>query len=120
MGVLIEHFAGAFPVWLAPVQAVVIPIADRHVEYAEQVGGRLRDAGMRVEVDTGGERMQNKIRQAQTQKVPYMLVVGDKEIEAGAVAVRLRSGDNLGAVSVDDFVDSAGQVISTHSLELQP
>ncbi|MEX1158866.1 MAG: His/Gly/Thr/Pro-type tRNA ligase C-terminal domain-containing protein, partial [Thermomicrobiales bacterium] len=75
LGVLIEHFAGAFPVWLAPVQAVVIPIADRHVEYAEQVGARLREAGLRVEVDAGGDRMQNKIRQAQNMKVPYMLVV---------------------------------------------
>jgi threonyl-tRNA synthetase len=120
MAVLIEHFNGAFPVWLAPVQAVVIPIADRHVEFAEQVGARLRDAEIRAEVDTGGERMQNKIRQAQNQKVPYMLVVGDKEIEADAVAVRLRSGENLGAVAISDFIDSASSVISSRSLELQP
>ncbi len=120
LGVLIEHFAGAFPVWLAPIQAVVIPIADRHVEYAEQVGARLRQAGMRVEVDNGGDRMQNKIRQAQNQKVPYMLVVGDKEIEADAVAVRLRSGENLGAVEVASFIELAGSVVSSKSLELQP
>jgi threonyl-tRNA synthetase len=120
MAVLIEHFNGAFPVWLAPVQAVVIPIADRHVEFAEQVGARLRDAEIRAEVDTGGERMQNKIRQAQNQKVPYMLVVGDKEIEADAVAVRLRSGENLGAVAISDFIDRASSVISSRSLELQP
>jgi threonyl-tRNA synthetase len=120
MAVLIEHFNGAFPVWLAPVQAVVIPIADRHVEFAEQVGARLRDAGIRAEVDTGGERMQNKIRQAQNLKVPYMLVVGDKEVEADAVAVRLRSGENLGAVGIGDFIDRASSVIISRSLELQP
>ncbi|MDQ3548907.1 MAG: His/Gly/Thr/Pro-type tRNA ligase C-terminal domain-containing protein, partial [Chloroflexota bacterium] len=120
LGVLIEHFAGAFQVWLAPVQAVVIPIADRHIEYAEQVGARLRDAGLRVEVDTGGDRMQNKIRQAQNLKVPYMLVVGDKEIEDGTVAVRLRSGENLGAVVVDDFIGRVNAVVASRSLELQP
>ncbi len=100
MGVLIEHYAGAFPVWLAPVQAIVIPIADRHMEYARQVEARLREAGLRVEVDTRPERMNAKIRDAQLQKVPYMLVVGDKEIEQGAVAVRLRSGENPGAMPV--------------------
>ena len=100
MGVLIEHFAGAFPVWLAPVQAVVIPIADRHLEYARQIEARLREAGLRVEVDTRPERMNAKIRDAQMQKVPYMLVVGDKEVEQGAVAVRLRSGENPGAMPV--------------------
>ena len=77
-GVLVEHYAGAFPLWLAPVQAVVIPIADRHNEYAEQVAERLRDAGFRVEVDDRSERMNQKIRQAQLQKTPYMLVVGDR------------------------------------------
>jgi threonyl-tRNA synthetase len=100
MGVLIEHFAGAFPVWLAPVQALLIPIADRHVEYAHQVEARLREAGLRVEVDTRPERMNAKIRDAQLQKVPYMLVVGDKEVEQQAVAVRLRSGENPGAMPV--------------------
>ena len=119
MGVLIEHFMSAFPVWLAPIQAVVIPIADRHVEFAEQVGARLREAGIRAEVDTGGERMQNKIRQAQNLKVPYMLVVGDKEIEADAVAVRLRSGENLGAVGIASFI-ALSTVIGSRSLELQP
>jgi threonyl-tRNA synthetase len=100
MGVLIEHYAGAFPMWLAPVQAIVIPIADRHMEYARQVEVRLRQAGLRVEVDTRPERMNAKIRDAQLQKIPYMLVVGDKEIEQGAVAVRLRSGENPGAMPV--------------------
>jgi len=97
MGVIIEHFAGAFPVWLAPVQAMIIPIADRHLEYANKVAQQMKDAGFRVEVDARSERMQAKIRDAQVQKIPYMLVAGDKEAEAGAVAVRLRSGEDLKA-----------------------
>ncbi len=101
-GVLVEHYAGAFPLWLAPVQAVVIPIADRHNEYAEQVAGKLRDAGFRVEVDDRSERMNQKIRQAQLQKTPYMLVVGDREAEADAAAVRTRDGENRGALPLDD------------------
>jgi threonyl-tRNA synthetase len=116
LGVMIEHFAGAFPVWLAPVQAVLIPIADRHTEYAEQVAATLREQGIRADVDTGSDRMQNKIRQAQQHKIPYMLVVGDKEVEAGAVAVRLRSGENLGAMPVSNF----GTLVAdkTHSKSL--
>ena len=97
MGVIIEHFAGAFPVWLAPVQAMIIAIADRHLEYANKVAQQMKDAGFRVEVDARSERMQAKIRDAQVQKIPYMLVAGDKEAEAGAVAVRLRSGEDLKA-----------------------
>jgi threonyl-tRNA synthetase len=104
-GVLIEHFAGAFPVWLAPVQAVIIPIStDKHLDYAAEVGTRLKEAGVRVEVDDSRDRMQAKIRQAQLQKIPYMLVVGGKEQEAGAVAVRLRSGEDLGAVPIEEFI----------------
>ncbi len=95
-GILIEHYAGAFPVWLAPVQAVVIPIADRHNDYAWKVKGFLAEAGLRVEVDDSAERMAAKIREAQLQKVPYMLVVGDREVQQGAVAVRLRTGEDLG------------------------
>ncbi|HEY8490004.1 MAG TPA: threonine--tRNA ligase, partial [Dehalococcoidia bacterium] len=101
---LIEAYAGAFPLWLAPVQAVVIPIADRHVEYAASVVQRLREAGLRVDLDARSERMNAKIRDAQVQKVPYMLVVGDREVAAGAVAVRRRSGEDLGAVPVDDVL----------------
>jgi threonyl-tRNA synthetase len=104
LGVLIEHFAGAFPVWLAPVQAVIIPIADRHNAYAAELGERLRAAGLRVEVDSSNDRMQNKIRQAQLQHVPFMLVVGDREAEADAAAVRLRTGENLGALPVAEFI----------------
>lgn len=103
-GVLLEHYGGAFPVWLSPVQAVVIPITDEHVAYAHQVGEKLKAAGLRVEVDDGNERMNAKIRNAQKQKVPYMLIIGDREMEAGQVALRLRSGENLGAMAVDDFI----------------
>lgn len=104
MGVLIEHFAGAFPVWLAPVQAVLIPIADRHLSYARQVAESLEAAGLRVEVDDRGERMNAKIRDAQTQKIPYMLVVGDKEVEQNLVALRLRSGENPGPITLEEFL----------------
>jgi threonyl-tRNA synthetase len=101
---LTEQHAGAFPVWLSPVQAVVIPIADRHSEYAEEVASRLRAEGIRVEVDARSERMQAKIRDAQLQKAPYMLVVGDREREAGAAAVRLRSGEDLKAQPIEEVI----------------
>lgn len=103
MGTLIEHHAGAFPTWLAPVQAMLIPIADRHIAYANEVAQQLRDAQLRVEVNAESERMNNKIRQAQLQKIPYMLVIGDKEQAAGAVAVRLRSGADLGPLPIADL-----------------
>jgi threonyl-tRNA synthetase len=103
LGVYIEHVAGAFPVWLSPVQAVVIPIADRHNAYAAQVRDRLRAAGLRVEFNDSADRMNAKIRDAQLQKVPYMLVVGDREMEAGAAAVRTRTGENLGAAPLGDI-----------------
>jgi threonyl-tRNA synthetase len=104
MGVVIEHFAGAFPLWLAPVQAMMIPVADRHIPYAREVAEKLKAQGFRVEVDERGERMQAKIRDAQLQKIPYMLVVGDKDQAAGAVSVRLRSGEDLKAKTLDEFV----------------
>ncbi|MCH8311077.1 MAG: threonine--tRNA ligase, partial [Chloroflexi bacterium] len=105
MGVLIEHFGGAFPTWLAPVQALIIPIADRHHDYAEQVRSKLAGADIRVETDARSERMGFKIREAQLQKIPYMLVVGDREEASGAVGVRLRSGEDLGAISVDELTE---------------
>ncbi len=114
MGVLIEHYAGAFPVWLAPVQAVVIPIADRHQAYAEKVSGQLKEAGLRVEVDLRSDRMNAKIRDAQMQKIPYMLVVGDREVEAEQLAVRLRSGDDLGAMGVDSLIERVKNEIKQH------
>jgi threonyl-tRNA synthetase len=107
LGVIIEHFAGAFPVWLAPVQAVLIPIADRHVPYALEVARQLKSAGLRAEVDERNDRMNAKIRDAQKQKIPYMLVVGDKEMEQNQVALRMRSGDNPGAMILDDFLAHA-------------
>jgi threonyl-tRNA synthetase len=100
-GTLIEHYGGAFPMWLAPVQAKLIPIADRHVGYCEAVATRLRAAGLRVEVDSRGERMQAKIRDAQLQKLPYMLIAGDRDVAAGQVSVRTRSGEDLGGVAVE-------------------
>ncbi len=114
MGVLIEHFAGAFPTWLAPIQATLIPIADRHVEYAEKVGAQLREAGVRVDVDQRSERMNAKIRDAQLQKIPYMLVVGDREAEAEQVAVRMRSGEDLGALSIEAFLERLTAEVLEH------
>ena len=113
LAMLIEHYGGAFPTWLAPVQAIVIPIADRHVEFAHSVESRLKDAGIRAQVDDRSERMNAKIRHAQMQKIPYMLVVGDKEIEADAAAVRLRDGENLGALPVADVVARICEEIET-------
>ncbi len=111
LGVVIEHFAGAFPVWLAPVQAVLIPIADRHVGYAREVAEGLSRAGLRAEVNDRPERMNAKIRDAQNQKIPYMLVVGDQEVDSQRVALRLRSGENPGPISVEDFVARAAKDI---------
>jgi threonyl-tRNA synthetase len=111
-GALIEHYAGAFPVWLAPVQAVLIPIADRHNAYAHEVAAQLKAAHLNVEVDDSGDRMQAKIREAQLRKVPYMLVIGDREMETGAVAVRLRSGQDLGAQPLSQFVAMAQAAIA--------
>ena len=105
LGVLIEHLSGAFPLWMAPVQVVVVPIADRHIDFCNEVGVKLKAAGIRVSVDDSNDRMNSKIRQAQLQKVPYMLVAGDKEIEAGTVAVRTRTGENLDPMTVDEVVD---------------
>jgi len=111
-GVLIEHYGGAFPLWLAPVQAVVIPISDRHLDYAQKVADQLRAADLRVDIDDRSERMQAKIRDAQLQKVPYMLVVGDREAEANAAAVRLRSGEDLKARPVEEIVHRMSQEVS--------
>jgi threonyl-tRNA synthetase len=113
IAILIEHYAGAFPVWLAPVQAVVIPIADRHADYCTQVKEKLAAAGLRVEIDSGLDRMNAKIRNAQMQKIPYMLVVGDREQEGGAVAVRLRSGEDLKSKTVEEFIALAQGTVAS-------
>ncbi len=115
-GILIEHYAGAFPVWLAPVQAVIIPIADdKHSDYGRAVAERLKRAGLRAALDDSKGRMQAKIRHAEVQKVPYMLIIGDKEQAAGAVAVRLRSGEDLGALPLETFIAQAQAAIQSHS-----
>ena len=118
VALLLEHYAGAFPVWLAPVQAMIIPIADRHQEYAHKVMDVLKKASVRVEVDTRSQRINAKIRDAQTQKVPYMLVVGDKEREEKAVSVRLRTNANLGAMPLVEFVERITGIVKTRSREL--
>jgi len=112
---LIEHYAGAFPVWLAPVQVMIIPIADRHLEYARRVEAELKAEGLRVQVDARAERMNPKIREAQLQKIPYMLVVGDKETETSSVSVRLRSNENLGSQSLPEFKTMAKADIEARS-----
>jgi threonyl-tRNA synthetase len=112
IGVLIEHTAGAFPVWLAPTQVMMIPVTDGQIEYCRQVAAALADKGLRVEVDDTSERMQSKIRQAQMMKVPYMLVVGKREAANGTVAVRLRTEENLGEMPVDVFSARAAQVVA--------
>jgi len=93
---LIEKYGGAFPLWLAPVQVALIPIADRHLDYVQEVAAELRDIDIRVEVDSRRERMQNKIRQAEVQKVPYILIMGDRDIQGGTVSVRERGAGDLG------------------------
>ncbi len=118
MALIIEHFAGAFPVWLAPVQAMIIPIADRHQEYANKVLKMLKDAGIRAEVDGRGERMNAKIRDAQMQKIPYMLVVGDKEAAAEAASVRLRTNIDLKAMPLTQFIERVSGIVKEKSLEL--
>ena len=107
IALLIEHYAGAFPLWLAPVQTIIVPIADRHADYADTVATRLREAGLRVEVDARQEKMGYKIREAQLQKIPYMLVAGDREAADDTVAVRHRTDGDQGARSVDHFIASA-------------
>jgi threonyl-tRNA synthetase len=112
-GVLLEHHSGALPVWLAAVQAVLIPIADRHREYCANVQARLKEAGLRVDIDLGEERMNAKIRNAQLLKIPYMLVVGDREQEGGAVSVRLRSGEDLKSKTIEEFIAMATAAVAS-------
>ena len=116
LGILIEHYAGAFPAWLAPVQARCIPIADRHLDWARQVETELRAAGLRVDVDDGNERMQAKIRNGQRAKIPYLLVIGDREAEAGAVAVRVRGGEDLGAMQLAEFRELLSDAVASRAL----
>jgi len=116
IGILIEHFAGAFPLWLNPVQVAVIPIGDAHLDYAKQVVDQLTKAGMRVKLDDRNEKVGYKIREAQVQKINYMLVIGDREMENGQVAVRSRKEGDKGAVKVEEFLASALEEIRTKAL----
>ena len=118
IGVITEHFGGAFPTWLAPVQVKVMPITDRSRDYAKSVADRLDAAGVRVECDFRNEKIGYKIREAQSRKIPYMLVIGDKEAENGTVSVRTRSGGDKGAMALDAFIESITQEISSRALEL--
>jgi threonyl-tRNA synthetase len=118
IAILIEHYAGAFPLWLAPVQAVLLPISDRHLAYAGAVRDRLAQAGLRVTLDERQEKIGYKIREAQLQKVPYMLVVGDREVDTNTVAVRERSGGDKGASSVEAFTGAAREEIAAKSVAI--
>ncbi|MBA2678886.1 MAG: threonine--tRNA ligase, partial [Ktedonobacteraceae bacterium] len=109
IGMLIEHYGGAFPLWLAPEQAIIVPIADRHQPYAQEVAQRLKLAGMRVLVDEGNDRMQAKIRNAELQKIPYVLVVGNKEEQARTISVRSRNREDLGSMTVEAFLETTAQ-----------
>jgi threonyl-tRNA synthetase len=113
MGVLVEHYAGAFPPWLAPVQVVGIPVAERHADYLYELAARLKGKGIRVEVDDSDERMQKKIRNAQTQKVPFMVIAGDNDIEAGAVSFRYRSGEQENGIALDDAIARIVEAVET-------
>jgi len=104
IGILIEHFAGKFPVWLAPMQVKILPITDRQIAYANELCAKMKEAGIRVCVDDRSEKIGYKIREAQMEKVPYMLVVGEKEMEAGQVAVRRRDKGDIGAIAADEFI----------------
>ena len=115
IGIITEHFAGAFPVWLSPVQVKVMPITDRNSDYAKDVAAKLSAAGVRVETDLRNEKIGYKIREAQMQKTPYMLVIGDREAESGAVAVRTRSGEDLGAMPLDAFIERITGEIKSRS-----
>ena len=115
IAMLLEHYSGAFPLWLAPLQVVVLPIADRHTEYARRVRQQVAGAGLRAEVDERQEKIGYKIREAQLQKVPYMLVVGDKEAVGGTVAVRSRAGGDLGSRPLEAFLASAAEEVALKS-----
>ena len=114
-GVLIEHYAGAFPVWLAPVQAVVLTVADRHRDFAEEVRRALEGAGLRAELDPRGERLSFKIREAQVKKIPYMIIIGDKEVEARRLTVRTRKGENL-SLGLEEFIERVQREIAEKTI----
>ena len=113
IGVITEHFAGAFPTWLHPVQVKLLPVTDRAADYAKEIAAKLSAQGFRVEVDGRNEKIGKKIREAQLDKIPYMLVVGDRDMEAGTVSVRHRAEGDLGAMSLEDFAAMLHQVVDS-------
>jgi threonyl-tRNA synthetase len=115
IGILIEHYAGEFPVWLAPVQAIVLPIADRHAEYAASVAARLRAAGARAELDDRSESLGRRIRDAEVRKVPYILVAGDREVDAGLVALREHRKGDEGSVAVEELAERVARETAARS-----
>ena len=117
IGVITEHFAGAFPAWLAPVQVKLLPVTDRAEEYAEKVAAQLDAQGFRVEVDGRNEKIGKKIREATLEKIPYMLVVGDRDMENGTVSVRHRSGEDLGAMTLDQFAALLGDEVKEMTIK---
>ena len=118
MGILIEHYAGAFPTWLAPVQAMVLPITSDNVKYAERIAERMKEAGIRITVDTRPEKVGYKIREAEVKKIPYMMIVGKKEEEAGGIALRVRGEGDVGKMEVDGFLIRIQEEINSRSNDL--
>jgi len=120
LALIIEHFAGAFPIWLSPIQVKIVPISDKHLDYAQKIEKELKDQNVRVEIDNKSETMQNKIRNATTQKIPYILILGDKEVASSdqQVSVRQRDGQNIGTMPIKDFIKKVSQQISKKSLSL--
>jgi threonyl-tRNA synthetase len=117
-GVLIEHYAGAFPMWLAPVQVGLVPISEKHLDYAKSVQQRLEAAGLRVELDASNNKMQGKIRDFGVQKIPFILIMGDKESATDSVSVRVRAKGDEGSVTLDAFITRATKLVHEHSMEL--
>jgi threonyl-tRNA synthetase len=117
IGVITEHFAGAFPAWLAPVQVKVLPVTDRAADYAKEIAGKLDAQGFRVEVDYRNEKIGKKIREAQMEKIPYMLVVGDRDVENSTVSPRHRADGDLGAMSFDDFAALLSEEVKTKAIK---
>jgi threonyl-tRNA synthetase len=117
-GVLIEHYAGAFPLWLAPVQVGLVPISEKHLDYAEEVKKKLEAAGLRVELDTSNQKMNAKIRDFGLQKIPFILILGDKEAATDSVSVRVRAKGDEGSVTIADFIARATKLVAEHSIEL--
>jgi threonyl-tRNA synthetase len=116
-GVLIEHYAGAFPVWLAPVQAVVLPVSEKHLDYARGVAERLRSAGARIQVDDRNEKLSARIRDAQLQKIPFMLVAGDREAQGGGIALRRRDSGDAGFQPLDEFITWIRRIIDSRAVK---